>query len=111
MLSLASAPTARQPRPRRRGRTTARATVEMPDGTTFTIGRLTAVDADLNAKLRKNGVFGYRTIALSMAPHRLGGLGNLCTHSSPLCRKLCNHISSPFLASSATTDRRVPPVV
>ena len=65
--------------------------VDMPDGSTYVIKRLMAPGKS-NAKLRKNGA-RYLTLGLSLAPHKLGGVGNLCPHASDGCIKLCLNVS------------------
>lgn len=39
-----------------------------------------------NAKLNKSATPTY---GLSLAPHRLAGMGNVCTRSTPECRRVC----------------------
>lgn len=42
---------------------------------------------EVNAKLRKNGT--TPTVGLTIAPHRLAGVGNCCSMSTIDCRNLC----------------------
>lgn len=47
---------------------------------------------DGNTKLRKNRARGFRTVGLSLSPHKSAGLGNLCPHASAGCVGAClNH--------------------
>jgi hypothetical protein len=57
------------------------AMVTMPDGSTYRITRLLA-SGKSNAKLKKNGA-RYLTLGLSLAPHKMSGLGTLCSNASP----------------------------
>jgi hypothetical protein len=77
--------------------------VDMPDGSTYTIRRLLA-SGKTNAKLRKNGK-RYLTLGLSLAPHKLGGIGNLCPHASAGCKALCLNVSGG--AMMQTKDRGI----
>jgi hypothetical protein len=77
--------------------------VEMPDGTIYTIRRLLA-SGKTNAKLRKNGK-RYLTLGLSLAPHKLGGIGNLCPHASEGCKALCLNVSGRAMLQ--TKDRTI----
>jgi hypothetical protein len=80
---LAAQPT----KPRRIPKPSA-ATVTMPDGSTYTIHRLTAKGIS-NAKMALNEGHGFRTVGIVLAPHRMAGIGNLCPHASPGCIALC----------------------
>jgi hypothetical protein len=75
----------------------------MPDGSTYVIKRLLA-SGKSNAKLRKNGK-RYLTLGLSLAPHKLGGIGNLCPHASEGCKALCLNLSGRALMQ--TKDRGI----
>jgi hypothetical protein len=78
------------------------ATVDMPDGSTYRIGRLLA-SGKSNAKLRKNGE-RYLTVGLSLAPHQQCGIGNLCPHASVGCRDLCLNVSGRTVGQSEQTN-------
>jgi hypothetical protein len=78
------------------------AMVAMADGSTYRITRLLAAGKS-NAKLRKNGR-RYLTLGLSLAPHRMGGVGNLCPHASSGCKALCLNISGRTVGQSESTN-------
>lgn len=42
-----------------------------------------------NAKAAKASGYGYLNAVHYMAPHDLGGVGNLCSHASPQCIAIC----------------------
>jgi hypothetical protein len=78
------------------------AVVTMPDGSTYTIKRLLA-SGKTNAKLKRNGA-RYLTLGLSLAPHRLSGLGTLCSDASPGCIHLCLNVSGRTVGKSESTN-------
>jgi hypothetical protein len=71
----------------------------MPDGSIYKIDRLLA-SGKKNAKLAKNGK-QYLTLGLSLAPHKLGGIGNLCAFASDGCKALCLNLSGRALMQGA----------
>jgi hypothetical protein len=76
--------------------------VTLADGSTYRIGRLLA-SGKSNAKLRKNGK-RYLTLGLSLAPHKLAGIGNLCPHASSGCKALCLNVSGRTVGQSESTN-------
>lgn len=54
----------------------------------MTVSRLLA-DGDTNTKTRKNGKDAHLSCGLSLAPHKLSGVGNLCGSASPACIDAC----------------------
>jgi len=79
------------------------ATVDMPDGSTYPIKRLTGRPDKLNAKLAKNGE-SYLTIPLTLAPHKASGIGNLCSFATTPCIDGCLNRSGMATADSSVTD-------
>lgn len=65
----------------------ARARVSV-SGRSLVVSRLLG-DGDTNTKLAKGADSGYRTWGLSLLPHRLGGIGNVCPHASRGCIRAC----------------------
>jgi hypothetical protein len=57
---------------------------------------------DTNTKLRKGGQYG-----LSLLPHRLGGVGNLCPASTPGCRAGCLNTAGRGLYTDVQKGRLV----
>lgn len=57
-----------------------------------------------NAKLAKSSTY---TLGLSLAPHRLAGIGNVCTHSTPECRLVCLESSGQGWRSTVQAGRAV----
>ena len=64
-------------------------TITINDVTTMAYPKNLFADGDTNTKLRKNGGKGFRTLGLSLAPHKSAGVGNVCTHASPGCIGAC----------------------
>lgn len=54
----------------------------------MTVSRLLA-DGDTNTKTRKSGKDAHLSCGLSLAPHKLSGVGNLCGSASPACIDAC----------------------
>ena len=46
-------------------------------------------DGDGNTKLRKNRKRGFRTVGLSLSPHKQAGIGNVCSAASAGCIRAC----------------------
>jgi len=57
-----------------------------------------------NAKLKKSETPTY---GLSLAPHRLAGIGNVCPHSTPECRRVCLESSGQGWRSNVQAGRAV----
>lgn len=61
------------------------------DGVEFKVRQLLQ-DGDSNTKLRKSSGRGFETAGLSLAPHKLAGIGNVCPYASRGCIEAClNH--------------------
>lgn len=61
-------------------------------------------EPEQNAKLAKSSTY---TLGLSLAPHRLAGMGNVCTHSTPECRRVCLESSGQGWRSTVQAGRMV----
>jgi hypothetical protein len=46
-----------------------------------------------NAKMAKNEGRGYRTVGLALAPHKMAGIGNLCTFATRPCINGCLNVA------------------
>ena len=59
-----------------------------------------------NAKAAKASGYGYLNAVHYMAPHDLGGAGNLCSHASPQCIALClgQYSGQAAMVSDLETD-------
>jgi len=59
-----------------------------------------------NAKAAKASGYGYLNAVHYMAPHKLGGVGNLCSHASPACIALClgQYSGQAAMVSDLETD-------
>jgi hypothetical protein len=79
------------------------ARITMADGSIYLVRRLTQSGRS-NAKLSKNDGKGYRTLGLSLAPHRLGAIGNVCPYASRNCVELCLNISGKTAGGGSITE-------
>jgi hypothetical protein len=77
--------------------------VTMPDGSIVYLKRLTQ-PGSTNAKMARNDGRGFRTLGLSLAPHRLGAIGNVCPHASADCVALCLNVSGRSAAGDRMSD-------
>lgn len=60
-----------------------------------------------NPKAAKAASFGYLNAINYMAPHTSGGVGNLCSHASPICINIClGEHSGQAAMSEAVRDSR-----
>lgn len=75
--------------------------VTLPDGRVWRVARLFQPGA-VNAKLKKNEQCVM--LGLSMTPHRVPGLGNVCPHASKGCAELCLNMSGRSLIVGAQQD-------
>lgn len=80
-----------------------KALVELADGTIHTIPRLLGWGQD-NPKTKKNGI---TTVYISVTPHRVEGLGNMCPYASEGpdgCADPCLHNSGRTMGESPSAD-------
>lgn len=77
-------------------------TVDLVDGTPYTVRNL-LTEESANLKLSKSGTVGagFYSVGLSLAPSTLAGMGNLCPNASPACLAGCLNTAGKGLVQSA----------